>query len=55
MPELFALFENFIQISNIKELLFAFIIALPIGWNSEKESRSMGLRTFPLVSIASCG
>ena len=55
MTELLALFEEFIHISNVKELLIAFIIALPIGWNREKESRSMGLRTFPLVAIASCG
>ena len=55
MSELFVLFQEFFQISNIKELLFAFLIALPIGWNREKESRSMGLRTFPLVAVASCG
>ncbi len=55
MTELLALFEEFLHISNVKELLIAFIIALPIGWNREKESRSMGLRTFPLVAIASCG
>jgi putative Mg2+ transporter-C (MgtC) family protein len=30
-------------------------LALPIGWNREKEERSAGLRTFPLVAIASCG
>jgi putative Mg2+ transporter-C (MgtC) family protein len=28
---------------------------LPIGWNREKEARSAGLRTFPLVALASCG
>ena len=55
MPDLLELFESFYQISNIKELLIAFVIALPIGWNREKESRSMGLRTFPLVAVASCG
>lgn len=55
MAELSKILEGFYQIANIKELLIAFIIALPIGWNREKESRSMGLRTFPLVSIASCG
>ena len=55
MPYFLELLESFYQTSNIKELLIAFIIALPIGWNREKESRSMGLRTFPLVAIASCG
>lgn len=28
---------------------------MPIGWNRERAERSAGLRTFPLVAIASCG
>lgn len=28
---------------------------MPIGWNREKNERSAGLRTFPLVAIATCG
>ena len=36
-------------------LASAYILALPIGWNREKEERSAGLRTFPLVALASCG
>lgn len=36
-------------------LLVAYALALPIGWNREKEERSAGLRTFPLVAVASCG
>ena len=36
-------------------LAVAYLLALPIGWNREKEERSAGLRTFPLVAIASCG
>lgn len=55
MPELTELLQEYYKISELKELLIAFIIALPIGWNREKESRSMGLRTFPLVAVASCG
>jgi len=31
------------------------VLAFIIGWNREKESRRAGLRTFPLVAIASCG
>ena len=31
------------------------MLALPIGWDREREERSAGLRTFPLVAIASCG
>jgi putative Mg2+ transporter-C (MgtC) family protein len=36
-------------------LLIAYLLALPIGWNREREERSAGIRTFPLVAVASCG
>ena len=36
-------------------LAVAYLLALPIGWNREREERSAGLRTFPLVSMAACG
>jgi putative Mg2+ transporter-C (MgtC) family protein len=36
-------------------LAAAFALAMPIGWDREKKVRSAGLRTFPLVALASCG
>jgi putative Mg2+ transporter-C (MgtC) family protein len=36
-------------------LAAAFALAMPIGWDREKRARSAGLRTFPLVAMASCG
>ena len=33
----------------------AYVLALPVAWDREKEVRSAGLRTFPLVAVASCG
>ena len=36
-------------------LAVAFALAVPIGWDREKRARSAGLRTFPLVALASCG
>ncbi len=36
-------------------MLIAFALALPIAWNRERQDRGAGLRTFPLVAIASCG
>ncbi len=36
-------------------LTIAYILAFPIGWDRERQERSAGLRTFPLVAIASCG
>jgi putative Mg2+ transporter-C (MgtC) family protein len=32
----------------------AYLLALPIGWNREQAERSAGIRTFPLVALASC-
>ncbi len=42
-------------LQHLLHLAAAYAFALPIGWDQEKESRSAGLRTFPLVAIASCG
>jgi len=42
-------------IPHIRDLTIAYVLALPIGWNREHEDHSAGLRTFPLVAIASCG
>ncbi len=36
-------------------LLIAYVLALPVGWYREKEAHSIGVRTFPLVAMASCG
>lgn len=35
------------------KMLAAFLLALPIGWNREQQTRIMGLRTFPLVALGS--
>lgn len=37
----------------IFKILLAFVLALPIGWNRERSTRIMGLRTFPLVAMGS--
>ena len=42
-------------VANCTWLLVAFVLALPIAWDRERSSRSAGLRTFPLVAMASCG
>lgn len=41
--------------SHLINLGAAYGLALPIGWDREKEERSAGIRTFPLVAVASCG
>jgi putative Mg2+ transporter-C (MgtC) family protein len=42
-------------VPHLVALLTAYVLALPIGWNREREERSAGLRTFPLVAVATCG
>jgi putative Mg2+ transporter-C (MgtC) family protein len=36
------------------KLVIAYALALPVGWHREKEQHSIGVRTFPLVALASC-
>jgi putative Mg2+ transporter-C (MgtC) family protein len=33
----------------------AYLLAMPIGWERERDAKSLGIRTFPLVAMASCG
>lgn len=40
---------------HLLRLATAFILALPVAWDREREERSLGLRTFPLVAMASAG
>ncbi len=40
---------------HLAALMTAYLLAIPIGWNREREERSAGLRTFPLVAVATCG
>jgi putative Mg2+ transporter-C (MgtC) family protein len=42
-------------IRDITRLLVAYLLALPVGWYRETEAHSVGVRTFPLVAMASCG
>ena len=43
------------MLSHVVSLVVAYVLALPIGWNREREERSAGIRTFPLVAMAACG
>jgi putative Mg2+ transporter-C (MgtC) family protein len=47
--------DTFKILPHVLTLLAAYVLALPIGWDREKHERSAGLRTFPLVALASCG
>jgi putative Mg2+ transporter-C (MgtC) family protein len=41
--------------SHLILMAVAYVLALPIGWDRERNDRSAGLRTFPLVALATCG
>jgi putative Mg2+ transporter-C (MgtC) family protein len=53
MPEVLGQWGD--SLDHLIHLLVAFVLALPIGWHRAREEHGAGLRTFPLVAIASCG
>mgnify|MGYP000853841655 FL=1 len=52
--DIFANFNPDEALAHLVALALAYGLALPIGWNREKEERSAGVRTFPLVAMAAC-
>ena len=53
MEQLFSLEWAEARLVRIK-LVIAFALALPIGWERERRTDQMGLRTFPIVALATC-
>lgn len=43
------------SLSHLWKLGLSFALAFPIGWDRELEAQGAGVRTFPLVSLGSCG
>ncbi len=41
--------------NNFEHVAIAFLLTATLGWQSEKETHSSGVRTFPIVGMASCG
>lgn len=47
---------NWLEIwTNFEHVAVAYILTATIGWESEREAHSAGVRTFPIVGMASCG
>jgi putative Mg2+ transporter-C (MgtC) family protein len=42
-------------ITGLVRLAIALVLAFPIAWERAQHERNLGLRTFPLVAVASCG
>jgi uncharacterized membrane protein YhiD involved in acid resistance len=40
---------------DLQQVGIAYVLTALIGWDREKEAHSAGLRTFPIVGMASCG
>lgn len=40
---------------TISHLGLAYLLTVGIGWESERETHRAGVRTFPIVGMASCG
>ena len=40
---------------NFEHVAIAYLLTATIGWEREREGRSVGVRTFPIVGMASCG
>ena len=38
--------------ANLLKLAIAFVLALPVAWNREREERSAGLLTFTVLAVA---
>lgn len=49
-PDLFDVSKLLVTLLH---LAVAYVLALPIGWHQETSERTLGVRTFPLVSMAS--
>jgi putative Mg2+ transporter-C (MgtC) family protein len=37
------------------KIVAAYMLAMPTGWVREREAHGVGIRTFPIVAMASCG
>jgi putative Mg2+ transporter-C (MgtC) family protein len=43
------------DVESIAKIAGAYLLAMPVGYAREKEAHSVGVRTFPVVAMASCG
>lgn len=40
---------------DLRQIGLAYVLTAVIGWDREQEAHSAGVRTFPIVGMASCG
>ena len=51
----FSTFNWDIAWHDLAKIGIAYLLALPVGWDREREEQHVGVRTFPIVSISACG
>jgi len=42
-------------LTNLVKVLIAYVLTMAVGWDREVEAHTAGVRTFPIVGMASCG
>lgn len=42
-------------LEDVIKCVIAYALIFPVGWYREREAHGVGVRTFPLVAMASCG
>ena len=52
--EQFMKFEWWTMLTSLIYIATAYFLSLPIGWNREMVQKSAGIRTFPLIAVATC-
>ncbi len=52
--EQFMNFEWWTVLSSFIYIGTAYLLTLPIGWDREQRQKSAGVRTFPLIAVATC-
>lgn len=50
----FPFFDLSLLISHLASIAIAYLLTFPVAWDREQKAQSAGLRTFPLVAVASC-
>ena len=40
---------------NFEHVAVAYVLTVFVGWEAEREAQGAGIRTFPIVGMASCG
>jgi putative Mg2+ transporter-C (MgtC) family protein len=48
-------FDLHVFLGIAAKIAFAYALAVPTGWWREKQGHAIGIRTFPIVAMASCG